>query len=156
MAELPRHLLGYLLRAGLGIGLALVLAATGAVLARMGLLVFGLTSWTSWIIMLVTGAGLGAGLGSGVAWLWLKGIGQGATAAIFVGTLAAGVAGSWLAYGYGAGVEPECCASPQMGPIAYAVIGAVTGANLAAAVAGVTGQSLYFLLRNRRHASAAS
>ena len=156
MSELPQHLLGYLIRAALGTGLAVVLAVLGVLLARMGLLIFGLTSWTSWLVMLMTGAGIGAGLGSGVAWLWLKGIGQGTTALIFLATLAAGIAGSWMAYGYGADAAAECCASPAMGPIGYAVVGSVIGSNLAAVIVGVTGQGVYLYLRGRRHASIAS
>ena len=123
-------------------GLALVLATVGVILARMGLLLFGLTSWSAWLTMLVVGAGVGAGLGSVAAWLWLKGLGVKFTLVLTGIALAAGVAGAWYAYQYGAGVEPECCASADMGPIAYTILGATLGASLAAALVGIAGRSV--------------
>ena len=140
-------LAGYIGRGLLGLGLALVLATVGVILARMGLLLFGLTSWSAWLTILVVGAGLGAGLGSAAAWLWLKGLGVKFTLALAGLALAAGVAGAWYAYHYGAGVEPECCASPTMGPIAYTILGATLGASLAATLAGITGRSILLAWR---------
>ncbi len=138
---------GYIGRAALGVGLALVLAAVGVVLARMGLLLFGFTSWAAWLTLLVAGAGGGAGAGSLLAWLWVKGFGPGSVAALAVLAIGAGLAGGWFGFSYGTGVEPECCASPTIGPIAYTVLGAVAGANLAAALYGVVGQTVLRGLR---------
>ncbi len=148
-----QNIVGYVIRAALGTGMAVVLAAVGVVLARMGLLLFGLTSWNAWLAMLVVGAGVGAGLGSGTAWLWLKGMGSASTACLFILALAAGVCGSWLAYQYGAGVKPECCASPEMGPIAYAIVGAVLASSGTALVCGVVGQNIGRALRSRQGAT---
>ena len=122
--------IGYLGRAALGLGLALVLAVVGVVLARMGLVLFGLISWTAWFTLFVAGAGLGAGLGGWLAWLWQKGAGAGFTALLLLLALAAGIIGAWGGYYYGASQVPECCASPAMGPVAYTVLGAMVGANL--------------------------
>lgn len=144
---MPGPLLGYIGRAALGVGLALVLAAVGVVLARMSLLLFGFTSWAAWLTLLVSGAGGGAGAGSLLAWLWLKGFGPGSTAMLAVLAIGAGLAGGWFGFSYGAGVEPECCASPTLGPIAYTVLGAVVGANLAAALYGVIGPTVMRGLR---------
>lgn len=149
-ADLAQDIIGYAVRAALGIGLAVVMAALGVMLARMGLLLFGMTSWNAWLAMLITGAGVGAGLGSGTAWLWLKGMGSSSTALLFILALAAGVCGSWLAYQYGAGVKPECCASPEMGPIAYAILGAVLASSGASLLCGVMGQGISRALRSRQ------
>ena len=139
--------IGYISRAALGIGLALVFAAVGVVLARMGLLLFGFTSWAAWLSMLIGGAGCGAGIGSLLAWLWLKSTGSVFTALLALVAIGAGIAGGWFGYSYGAGVETECCASPDIGPIAYTVLGAVIGANLAAVPYSVIGQLVIRALR---------
>ena len=151
--DLRQYLAGYLGRTALGLGLALVAAGLGVILARMGLLLFGVTSWVGWLAMLLGGIGLGAGLGSVTAWLWLKGMGNRFSSFLALVAVTAGMGGAWLAFRYGTGVEPECCASPAMGPLAYAVIGAVILANLAILVCGVTGQTMARTLRRRNQAS---
>lgn len=109
-----------------------------------------------WLAMLLGGIGLGAGLGSVTAWLWLKGMGSAFSSFLALVAVAAGVGGAWLAFRYGTGVEPECCASPTMGPLSYAVIGAVIVANLATLVCGVTGQTVARALRRRNQLSPSS
>lgn len=109
-----------------------------------------------WLAMLLGGIGLGAGLGSVIAWLWLKGMGSAFSSFLALVAVAAGVGGAWLAFRYGTGVEPECCASPTMGPLSYAVIGAVIVANLATLVCGVTGQTVARALRRRNQLSPSS
>ncbi len=106
--------------------------------------------------MLLGGIGLGAGLGSVTAWLWLKGMGNAFSSFLALVAIAAGVGGAWLAFRYGTGVEPECCASPTMGPLAYAIIGSVILANLAVLVCGVTGQTMARSLRRRSQLSPGS
>lgn len=144
-----QYFAGYLGRTALGVGLALVAAGLGVILARMGLLLFGVTSWVGWLAMLLGGIGLGAGLGSVTAWLWLKGMGTVFSSFLALVAVTAGVGGAWIAFRYGTGVEPECCASPTMGPLAYAVIGSVILSNLATLVGGVTGQTVARILRQR-------
>ena len=141
--------IGYAGRVALGLGMALVFAAVGVVLARMSLVLFGLTSWSAWFTLFVSGAGLGAGIGSLLAWMWLKSVGSGFTAILFLVVVVAGVAGGLGGYHYGAGLEPECCASPEMGPIAYTVLGAVAVSNVTALLFGVIGQTV---LRGMRRA----
>ncbi|CAI7999366.1 hypothetical protein GBAR_LOCUS2696 [Geodia barretti] len=159
-SDFIQNLVGYVIRAALGTGMAVVMAAVGVVLARMGLLLFGLTSWNAWLAMLVVGAGVGAGLGSGTAWLWLKGMGSASTASCLLPSTIwpfccrpRESSGSWLAYQYGAGVKPECCASPEMGPIAYAIVGAVLASSGTALVSGVVGQNIGRALRSRQGAA---
>ncbi len=149
-AAVTQYLAGYAGRVMLGLGFALVLAGVGVVLARMGVLLFGVTSWAGWLSVLVAGIGIGAGLGSSVAWLWLKGVGPTFTLFLFIVALGAGILGGWLAFLYGSGVEPECCASPRLGPIAYSVLGAVIFANTAALLFGVSGQGTLRALRRRQ------
>ena len=155
-ADLRQYFAGYLGRTALGIGLALIAAGLGVILARMGLLLFGVTSWVGWLAMLLGGIGLGAGLGSVTAWLWLKGMGSAFSSFLALVAVSAGVGGAWLAFRYGTGVEPECCASPTMGPLSYAVIGAVILANLATLTCAVTGQTVARVLRRRNHVSPSS
>ena len=145
-----QYLAGYAGRTALGIGFALVLAGVGVILGRMGILLFGVTSWYGWLGMLVGGIGLGAGLGSLTAWLWLKGTGP--VFSVFLGfmAVAAGISGAWFAFLYGTGVKPECCASPDMGPIAYSILGAISCSNAAALVFGISGQAVVRTLRRKR------
>ncbi len=146
---LAGYIAAYLGRTALGIGLAVVAAGLGVILARMGLLLFGVTSWVGWLAMLLGGIGLGAGLGSATAWLWLKGMGSVFSSFLALLAVTAGVAGAWVAFRYGTGVEPECCASPTIGPLTYAVIGAVIFSNAAALICGVVGQMTFRHLRRR-------
>jgi hypothetical protein len=104
--------------------------------------------------MLLGGIGLGAGLGSVTAWLWLKGMGKVFYSFLILVAMTAGVSGAWFAFRYGTGVEPECCASPTMGPLAYAIIGAVILANLATLASGVTGGTVARMLRRRNQGPA--
>lgn len=147
---MPEYLVGYAGRTALGIGFALVLAGVGLILGRMGLLLFGVTSWFGWLALLLGGIGVGAGLGSVAAWLWLKGMGHLFSGFLALVAVAAGCCGAWLAFRYGAGVEPECCASPDLGPIAYAILGAVLFANAATVLCGIAGQTVSRSLRHRR------
>ena len=144
-----QYLAGYVGRTALGIGFALVFGAVGVVLGRMGLLLFGVTSWFGWLALLVGGIGIGAGLGSATAWLWLKGMGSIFTAILVPVAVIAGVGGAWYAFLYGTGVEPECCASPDLGPIAYSILGAVLFANTATLLLGIAGQTAHRVWRRR-------
>ena len=137
-------------RSLLGLGMALVFSVLGIILGRMGVLLFGVTSWNGWLAMLIAGAGIGAAFGSVAAWLWLKGLGTRFTISLALIAVAAGVMGSWLAYGYGSGVEGECCASPDMGPIAYAVLGAVISSNVASLVCAAVVQTIVRVRRGSR------
>ena len=147
---MPNTLLGYLGRALLAGGLALVLAVLGVALARLGLVLFGWASWAAWVASFTAGAGVGAGLGSLLAWLWLKGVGAGFTVSLAVAAVAAGLAGGWVGYQYGLGVETECCARPTMGPVACTVLGAVIGSNLAALLLGSLGPAVLRYQRRGR------
>ena len=150
-STLSEYAAGYAGRAVLGLGFALICAAVGVILGRMGLLLFGVTSWFGWLSFLLGGIGVGAGLGSVMAWLWLKGLGAGFSIFLALAAVAAGVGGAWLAFRYGTGVEPECCASPDLGPIAYSILGAVLFANATALVCGSVAQTATRLLRHRRN-----
>ncbi len=152
---MQQYFAGYMGRTVLGIGFALVTAGLGLILARMGLLLFGVTSWFGWLVILMGGIGIGAGLGSVGAWLWLKGMGRVFTSFLALAATLAGVLGAWSAFRYGAGVEPECCASPTMGPLAYAVVGAVVFSNVAAVACSVSCQTAVRALRRRNRSSAA-
>lgn len=147
---MPQYLAGYAGRTALGIGFALVLGAVGVVLGRMGVLMFGVTSWFGWLALLVGGIGVGAGLGSATAWLWLKGMGAVFTVILVPTAVIAGICGAWYAFLYGTGVEPECCASPDMGPIAYSILGAVLVSNIVTLLLGVAGQMTVRILRRKR------
>jgi hypothetical protein len=85
----------------LGIGLALVLGVAGIVIARLGYVFFGLTSWTVWFALFLAGAGLGAGIGSLLAWLGLNPLPRAIIVAALLLAVLAGVAGGWGAYSFG-------------------------------------------------------
>ncbi len=147
---MSQYIVGYVGRTALGIGFALVFAAIGVILARMGILLFGVTSWTGWLSMLLGGIGIGAALGSVGAWLWLKGMSYNFTGLLALAALVTGISGAWFGYQYGSGVEPECCASPTMGPIAWSVLGAILFSNGATLAGGIAGQTVSRALRRRR------
>ena len=149
MVTLTYPIVGYLGRVVLGLGMAVVLASMGVVLARGGLLLFGLTSWLSWLTLLIAGAGVGAGLGSGAAWLSLRGLGHRFTLALTATALIAGWLGGWFAYYYGADLVLDCCRILRMGAVGHTILGATVAANLAATLIGGAGRGWVWARRQR-------
>jgi hypothetical protein len=132
-------ILSFFTRIMLGIGLALVLGVAGIVIARLGDVFFGLTSWTVWFALFLSGAGLGAGIGSLLAWLGSNPLPRAVIVAALLLAVLAGVAGGWGAYSFGRAQEVECCAGAGLSPLAYTVLGATVGANLMAWFLGLVG-----------------
>ena len=132
-------LIGFAARAGLGLGLALIFSTVAIVVAWLTYLFFGLTSWGAWFAMFVLSGGIGAAAGSAVI---VGGTGPSGRilgfAVLLLLMVAAGVAGALGGFSFGDGREVACCARPDMGPLAYSVI----GATLAAGGAGVLVRAL--------------
>ena len=58
--------------------------------------------------------------------------------------LAGGAAGSWAGFAYGANVEVECCARPQIGLFSYAAFGATLAANAGTLLLGAVREIVAF------------
>ena len=132
-------ILGYAGRTLVGFILALFFGAVGVVVARMALVLFGLTSWESWFFSFMAGASVGAGIGSLVAWLWLRNTGRAFLAILFVMAILAGAIGGWGGYSIGEGIQVECCGRRDVGAQELTVLGATIGANLTALCVAILG-----------------
>jgi hypothetical protein len=67
-----------------------------------------------------------------------------ATSALF---LLVAVGGSWGGYQYGSVQDVPCCASPDVTPITYIVMGAVLATSVVALILNVSRRALPFLNR---------
>ncbi len=129
---------GFAIRAALGVGLALFFSAMAIFAARMVYVAFGLTSWDAWFAMFVVGSGIGAAVGGAVNLIDTGTSGRlKVFVAFFLLTVAAGIGGAWGGFSFGDGREVECCARPDMGPMAYSVLGATVGASGAGLLLGL-------------------
>ena len=128
---------GFTIRAVLGVGLALFFSAMAVVAARLTYLFFGLTSWDAWFAMFLAGSGVGAAAGSLVNLVGAGPSGRMVFVTFVLLTVAAGIGGAWAGYSFGNGREVECCARPDMGPLAYSIVGATVVASAAAVLLGV-------------------
>ena len=141
--------LGYTVRTMLGFVLALFLGAVGVVIARMALVFFGLISWEAWFFLFMAGAGIGAGTGSLLPWLRLGNTGRSFTAIMFLLVVLAGAIGGLGGYGYGEGIEVECCGRRDVGAQELTVLGAAISASLMALAVAISGR---LISRKRRGA----
>ncbi len=124
-----RFLFSPVLRTTMGIGLAFVLGAIGAVVG-WGLFLFsGVQSLNVLLWTLMVGAGIGAGLGGFAAWLRLEGDTRPVLLAMALLAVATGIGGAWGGYEFGSRQEVECCAMPEISPVTYTVAGATVVAN---------------------------
>ena len=125
-------ILGYAVRVALGLGLSLSLGL-GFIMVGRGLYVLsGSYSWTVWLWVMLTVAGMGAALGGYLAWL-TAGAPRPATASLvmLVAIALLAVAGAWAGYQWGSTQEVPCCVKPRTSSAGYAVHGAMVSANAA-------------------------
>ena len=134
-------ILGYAVRAALGLGFSLTFGL-GGILAGRGLYVFsGSYSWTVWLWLMLATAGVGAALGGYLAWL-TAGAPRPATASVVMLAAIAllAVAGAWAGYQWGSSQEIPCCVKPRTSSVGYAVFGAMASANAASIVLALFSQ----------------
>ncbi len=128
---------GFAVRAVLGVGLALFFSAMAVVAARFFYMLFGLTSWDSWLVMFLIGSGVGAAAGSLVNLAGPGPSGRIVLVTFLLLTVAAGIGGAWGGFSFGEGREVACCASSDIGALSYAILGATVGASAVAVLLGV-------------------
>ena len=141
MVEPLYAILGYLMRAFIGLGLSVALALAG-VIGGLGIYIFsGSYDWGPRFWLMMTGAGMGAALGAYLGWLT---IGPpkptSATFAMFLIIAGLGITGAWVGYNWGADQETACCALPKTSSTTYTVTGAIIAANISSALLGVFSQ----------------
>ena len=108
---------------------------------------FGARSGDTLLLLFIGGAAVGTTLGVFLAWMNLDG--NSAVRVIVTGALLmlGAVAGSWGGYRFGSIQEASCCASPDVTPITYIVMGAVLATSIVALILNVGRRALPFLNR---------
>ena len=135
----PALVLG--LRTMLGTLMALALGTLGVGMGWILFVFAGASAHSTLLTLLVGGAALGAATGGFLAWLRLDDNTPRSLLVTGAALLLAGSIGAWSGLQFGSGQEVRCCASPDITPMSYTVLGAVALTNLAALLLGV-GQTL--------------
>ena len=108
---------------------------------------FGARSGDTLLLLFIAGAALGTTIGVFLAWMNLDGnsaVRVIATSALF---LLVAVGGSWGGYQYGSVQDVPCCATADVTPITYIVMGAVLATSVVALILNVSRRALPFLNR---------
>ena len=108
---------------------------------------FGARSGDTLLLLFIAGAALGTTIGVFLAWMNLDGnsaVRVIATSALF---LLVAVGGAWGGYQYGSVQDVPCCATADVTPITYIVMGAVLATSVVALILNVSRRALPFLNR---------
>jgi hypothetical protein len=106
---------------------------------------FGARSGDTLLLFFIVGAAVGTTIGVYLAWMNLDGnsaVRVIATSALF---LLVAVGGSWGGYRFGSIQEVPCCASADVTPITYIVMGSVLATSVVALILNVSRRVLPFL-----------
>ena len=106
---------------------------------------FGARSGDTLLLLFIAGAALGTTIGVFLAWMNLDGnsaVRVIATSALF---LLVAVGGSCGGYQYGSVQDVPCCATADVTPITYIVMGAVLATSVVALILNVSRRALPFL-----------
>ncbi len=108
---------------------------------------FGARSGDTLLLLFIGGAAVGTTIGVFLAWMNLDG--NSAVRILTTGALLllVAVGGSWGGYQYGLVQDVPCCASADVTPITYIVMGAVLAANVVALILNVSRRAFPFLNR---------
>jgi hypothetical protein len=132
-----RPVLELVIRTVVGVLLAVFLGTLGVGAGWILFVFFGFTAHTSLLSLMLGGAAVGAAAGVFLAWLRM----DNNTLLLWLGTAAvlllAGGLGAWGGYRFGADQEVPCCAAPEVSPMTYMVLGAVTLSNGVALLLGI-------------------
>ena len=108
---------------------------------------FGARSGDTLLLFFIAGAAVGTTIGVFLAWMNLDGnspVRVIATGALF---LLVAVGGSWGGYQYGSAQDVPCCATADVTPITYIVMGAVLATSIVGLILNVGRRALPFLNR---------
>ena len=108
---------------------------------------FGARSGDTLLLLFIGGAAVGTTIGVFLAWMNLDG--NSAVRILTTGALLllVAVGGSWGGYQYGSVQDVPCCASADVTPITYIVMGSVLAASVVALILNVSRRAFPFLNR---------
>ena len=108
---------------------------------------FGATSRDTLLILLIGGAVVGAATGGFLGWLRLEHNSPVRIISTIALLLLAALGGAWGGFQYGAIQEVPCCATANITPITYIMLGATITTNAVALILSLTQSALPALMR---------
>ncbi|MCH8831561.1 MAG: hypothetical protein IID00_02285 [Chloroflexi bacterium] len=137
-----RPLLGMTVRTLMGLLIGGTFGFLGVGIGWGSFVFFGARSGDTLLLFFIGGASVGAAGGVFLAWLNLDG--NSALRLIVMGSLLllAAAAGSWGGYQFGSVQDVPCCASPDVTPITYIVVGAIVATSVVALIVNLSHRAL--------------
>ncbi len=147
MIEKLRPLIGLSVRSLFGVLIGGTFGFLGVGIGWGSFVFFGARSGDTLLLLFISGAAVGTTIGVFLAWMNLDG--NSAVRVIATGALfmLVAVVGSWGGYRFGSIQEAPCCASADVTPITYIVMGAVLATSVVALILNVSRRALPFLNR---------
>lgn len=137
-----RPLLGMTVRTLMGLLIGGTFGFLGVGIGWGSFVFFGARSGDTLLLFFIGGASVGAAGGVFLAWLNLDG--NSALRLIVMGSLLllAAAGGSWGGYQFGSVQDVPCCASPDVTPITYIVVGAIVATSVVALIVNLSHRAL--------------
>ena len=137
-----RPLLGMTVRTLMGLLIGGTFGFLGVGIGWGSFVFFGARSGDTLLLFFIGGASVGAAGGVFLAWLNLDG--NSALRLIVMGSLLllAAAAGSWGGYQFGSVQDVPCCATADVTPITYIVVGAIVATSVVALIVNLSHRAL--------------
>ncbi len=137
-----RPLLGMTVRTLMGLLIGGTFGFLGVGIGWGSFVFFGARSGDTLLLFFIGGASVGAAGGVFLAWLNLDG--NSALRLIVMGSLLllAAAGGSWGGYQFGSVQDVPCCASADVTPITYIVVGAIVATSVVALIVNLSHRAL--------------
>lgn len=140
--EWLRPLIGLTVRTLMGVLIGGTFGFLGVGIGWGSFVFFGARSGDALLLFFIGGASVGAAGGVLLAWLNLDG--NSALRLVVMGTLLllAAAGGSWGGYQFGSVQDVPCCATADVTPITYIVIGAIVASSVVALILNLSHRAL--------------
>ena len=145
--EWLRPLIGLTVRTLMGVLIGGTFGFLGVGIGWGSFVFFGARSGDTLLLFFIGGASVGVAGGVFLAWLNLDGNSAGRLIVMGSLLLLAAAGGSWGGYQFGSAQDVPCCATADVTPITYIVIGAIVATRVAALLLNLSHRALLLFRR---------